>query len=110
MTSFILLTLLLSPFITFAAPSDFAGFVTVLLDLIGATIPVVMGLALLVFFLGLAKFILKSGDAKSHQDGKQFMIWSVIALFAMVSIYGLIIFGKNQLEFGGGIGMPLLPQ
>lgn len=110
MISIILFVFFISPLTTFAAPSDFAGFITTLLDLIGAAIPVVMGMALLVFFFGLAKFILKSGDAKSHQDGKQFMIWSVVALFAMVSIYGLIIFGKNQLEFGGGIGMPLLPQ
>jgi len=105
----ILILIFFFPFITFAAPADFAGFVTLILDLISVTIPVVMGLAVLFFAIGLAKFILKAGDAKSHADGKQFMIWSIIALFAMVSIYGLIIFAKNQFEFGGGIGFPLLP-
>ena len=49
-----------------------------------------VALALLFFFWGLAQFILKSGDAASHEEGKNKMVWGVIALFVMVSIWGIV--------------------
>jgi len=59
---------------------------------------VVAALALLTFFWGLVKFITKvGGDAKAAAEGKTFMVWSVIALFVMVSIWGMIYFIGAQL-------------
>ncbi len=97
------------PLIVLAAPSDFSGFISMLLNLIALLIPVLIGLALLFFFWGLARFILKAGDLKAREDGKNIMIWGIIALFVMVSLMGLIAFAKKELEFGGGTLIPLLP-
>ncbi len=52
--------------------------------------------ALLVFFFGLVKFILKSGQEKA--EGKGIMVWGLIALFVMISVWGII--GFFQDEFG----------
>ena len=84
--------LLLSVFPTsvFAAIYNAQGLLVALLNLFNSLIYVVFGFALVLFFWGLAKFILKSGDEKSHEDGRRLMFWGVIALFVMASIWGII--------------------
>lgn len=67
-------------------------------DLVRIAIPIIGGLALLYFFWGLAKFILKSGDTKAQEEGKNIMIWGIIALFVMMTVWGLVGFIQDNLE------------
>lgn len=61
--------------------------------LINTAIAVVIAIALLIFFWGIVKFIFKvGGDEKAEEDGKRIMKWGLIALFVMVSIWGIIRF------------------
>jgi len=57
-----------------------------------ALIPIVIGLALLAFFYGLVKFLFSNASADAKDDGKRIMIWGVVAMFVMVSIWGLVNF------------------
>ena len=86
-------------------------------ELIGILLPIVVALALLFFFWGLAKFILASGDEDAKDQGKRIMIWGVVALFVMASVWGLVAFfgnltgvdqGQNLLNVPGvgGVGNP----
>ncbi len=50
----------------------------------------IIGLALLYFLWGLSKFVLNSGDEGAVKEAKQMMVWGVIALFVMVSVWGLV--------------------
>ena len=61
-------------------------------------IPLVFALALLFFFWGVAKYIWSAGDAK--EEGKQIMVWGVVALFVMSSIWGIIYFIGDELMPG----------
>ena len=89
----------------------FADIIEIFLNLIEMLIPIMAGLALLVFFWGLAKFIMNvSGDEKAVSEGKDLMIWGVIALFLMVSIWGIIAFLSGELGFGSSLTFPLLPE
>ena len=56
----------------------------------GDAITITIGLAIAFFFYGLAKYILNAGDEEKKKEGKSIMIWGVIALFVMVSIWGII--------------------
>lgn len=64
-----------------------------LIDLAGgiiqALIPIVIGLAVLVFLWGVLKYVLNSSDA-GKSEGRTFMLWGIIALFVMVSVWGLV--------------------
>ncbi|MDO8590305.1 MAG: hypothetical protein Q7R69_03500 [bacterium] len=96
---FALVALLLPGFV-FAAP--LTG-LKALIEAIGAltktSIIVLAGLSLLVFFWGLVKFIFHvSGDEKAIEEGKRIMKWGLIALFVMVSVWGIIKFMQVQLE------------
>ena len=59
-------------------------------DLINIAGPIVVGLALLYFFWGLASYIFSSDDPEKKESGRNIMIWGVIALFVMVSVWGLV--------------------
>ena len=96
---FILLTSTLSlvaasPFIAFAQPT-FEGFGRALTNfrgILNTLSTVIIGLALIFFFWGLAKFILSAGDEEKAKEGKQIMLWGIIAFVIMIGIWGIINF------------------
>lgn len=59
-------------------------------NIINFLIPVAFALAVLYFFYGLAKFILDSGNEEAKVQGKNIMINGIMALFIMVTLYGII--------------------
>ena len=90
-----LLILALIAFPAVASAQDL-GNLQELLDAVGSLVeralPIVVGIALLGFFWGLAKFIFSAGDEGAKDEGKRIMIWGVVALFVMVSVWGLVNF------------------
>ncbi len=73
--------------------------------LIELLFPIAVALAVLFFIWGLAVFILHSGDEKSAEEGKRKMFWGVLALFVIVSIWGIVAFLGNVFGVGqGGTG------
>ena len=72
--------------------------------LINQLLPIVVALALLAFFWGLAQFIFASGDEGAKDEGKRRMIWGIVALFVMVSVWGLVGFIGSALGVGQGGG------
>lgn len=59
-------------------------------DVFDALIPIFVALALIYFIYGLAQYILKAGDEDGRRGARDTMIWGVIALFVIVSIWGLV--------------------
>jgi hypothetical protein len=60
------------------------------LGIIQILIPIAFALAVLFFFWGIARYIWYLG--KEKESGKQIMIWGVIAIFVMSSIWGIVSF------------------
>ncbi len=59
-------------------------------------VPLAFAAAMLFFFWGVAKYIRSEGEGKD--DGKRIMVWGVVALFVMSSVWGLVFFLRR--EFG----------
>jgi hypothetical protein len=79
-------------------------YVTCLLD--RSVVPLLFGIALVVFLWGAVKFI-QASESSEKEEGRQFMLWGVIALTVMVSVWGLVsIFGTT---FGIKTVIPQLP-
>ena len=108
------LAIMLVPFLAHAqqGPTNFTQVVQLFIDLLKTAIPLIVGLALLVFFWGLVKFISTAGDVKSHDAGRSLMIWGIIGLFVMISIWGILQFLGDQLGFtnNGSTSITTLPQ
>lgn len=71
---------------------DIKTFLCAFADLTQLATGILGALALLVFFWGLVKYIVKADDEKAKESGRNIMVWGVIALFVMFSIFGLVRF------------------
>jgi len=83
--SFVTLAL---PAVAFAATS----LTTLILEtqrILGMLIPLAITAALLAFFWGLIKYVW-SGGGEKHEEGRKIMIAGIVALFIMVSVWGII--------------------
>jgi hypothetical protein len=90
-------------------PRKFSDVIDLFIRLGTAVTPVIASLALLVFFWGLVKFIRKSGEG-DIKDGRDLMIWGGLALFVMVSVWGILRFLSGEFGFGGITGVLQLPS
>lgn len=95
-------------------PNDtFAQMVSWAICLINQTIiPFIFVLATLVFLIGVLRFVANGADEEARKKGKQFMVWGVIAMAVMVSIWGLVrlITGTLQLNNDSTITVPEAPK
>lgn len=46
--------------------------------------------ALLYFFWGILKFVMNAGEVSGRDEGKQSILWGLIGMFIMVSVFGII--------------------
>jgi len=60
-------------------------------------IPLIISAAIIVFLYGVLRFIVKSsaGDADGRKEGVNFMIYGIIGIAVMVSVWGLVAFVTN---------------
>lgn len=85
------------------------GLVDNIRDLLNSILPILLALAVIYFFWGLVKFIKSAGDPKAREEGKGVMIWGVIAIFVMVSVFGIINWLGDTTGLDSGT-VPNLPQ
>lgn len=78
----------------------------------GVLIPLVLGIAFLMFIWGVFKFFILGGsDSEKQGEGKSLMIYAVAGFVLILSFYGLINFLTSGLGFGGGtIDVPSVPE
>jgi hypothetical protein len=90
---------------TFSSVTDLINFFTGLIY--SSVVPLLIGLALVVFFWGLVVFIQKSDSAAEQEKGRSMMLWGIIALFVMFSVWGLV--GILASTFGLRVCLPGAP-
>lgn len=99
---FIYSFLALFPTVSFAALDGVRGLLMGAQGVLNLLVPVMFGIAVIYFFWGMGQFVLHdAGNDKTRADGKQKMLWGLIALFVMVALYGILKF------VGNAIGIPV---
>lgn len=80
-------------------------------NILNRLIPLLILLALVVFFWGLVQYIINPGEG--HANGKTKMIAGLLALFIMLTVFGIIKVAQNTLGIGGndlgGVTIPQVP-
>lgn len=91
--------------VTLGKATDLVRQGKIIIDLL---IPMAFALAIIYFFYGVAKYISKAGDPKEAAAGKSIMIYGVIAIAVMASLYGIIFYLQTSLGVnpGGVIEVP----
>ena len=82
--------------------------VKVISDIINGLIPVALALTILIFFWGLAMYLLDAGNSEKKADGIRMMAMGVAAIFVMVSIWGIV--GVLQQTFKVDKSKPIVPD
>lgn len=84
------LALLFAPSVVFAA-DGLEGVLLVFGRLISIATPIIVGFALLVFFWGLAVYVMNfSAEEKDKKKGRDIMTYGLLTLFVIVSVWGLV--------------------
>ena len=72
-----------------------------------AVIPLIFAVAVAFFIWGAVQFfILNAGEETKREQGRQFMIWGIVALAVMLSVWGLVGILTNTFGIEGSV----LPQ
>jgi len=84
--------LVLLPVLVFAAdPITFDSLVSgTFLRILNSVIVLIFAIALVIFIWGVVQYVINQEDSAEREKGRSFMIWGIIALFIMVSVYGLV--------------------
>lgn len=119
MRKLIYTTLFLAPVLTMAQNTivsnqtgNLAAFLKLLAGYINLAMPVVIGIALLVFLWGVLQFIFAADNDEAREKGKSKMIYGIIGLFVMVAVWGLVQFVASTLgiSLGGNVTGSNIPS
>ena len=80
----------------------FADIIDLAIQYIKLIIPLLMGVAVVIFLYGVVKYIGSAGEVKSREEGRRFMVYGIIGLAVMTSVWGLVAFVTNTLGLPSG--------
>ena len=95
---------------TLSSNSTFADLMCYITKIINdSVIPLLFALATITFFWGVIKFFFINAEEEAKRaQGKQYMIWGIVALAVMLSIWGLV--GILENTFNINVGTSVLPH
>ncbi len=104
---FLSLGLLATPIVASAATLN--TILVTLKGLLDLLIPIIITLAVVYFFYGLAQYV-TAKDESGKQEARDTMIYGIIALFVMVSVWGLVgVIGTTfGITSGGSVPLPVV--
>jgi uncharacterized membrane protein len=70
--------------------TDFKSLMQLFLNLLATFMSLLYAAAFATFFWGIVQYIFNTDDPTARQKGTQWMVWSVVALFVMVTLWGII--------------------
>ena len=78
----------------------FTDALTTLGNFLDLLVPFLVGLAVVLFLWGVLTYVMAGADDEKKKNARNFMIWGIIAIFVMVSVWGIIeiltnLFGTN---------------
>ena len=105
------LIVFLTPVISFAqTPNDLNDLMLLAVVILDTIIPILIGLAVLMFIWGVFRYY-ASDNANTKKEAVKIIGYGVVAIFVMVSLWGLVNFIGNSLNlningFGSGNTLP----
>jgi zinc transporter ZupT len=76
--------------------------------IVNSIIPLLFAVAIAAFIWGIIQYFLNPENEENRKKGKSYMIWGLVSLFVMLSVWGLVAVIGNT--FGVGTVIPQLSQ
>src|SRR3989338_3739048 len=82
--------------------TNFRSLIAIFQNIIDAVIPFLVGLAVMLVLYGIVGFISHAADEEKRTEAKNFIIWGIIGIFVMVSVWGLVNILVKTFNLDGG--------
>ena len=83
------------------------GLVKFIQSALNTAVGLLIAAAVVWFLWGVFKFIMSAGDSKARDEGRSAMIYGIIGLAVMVSVWGLVRWVTNTAGTSGGSALPV---
>ncbi len=100
--------------LTVSAAATFADALGIIQGLLNGLLPILIALAVVIFLWGVLKYIRASDNPEQRTEGRELMVYGIVAIFVMVSLWGLVniiidvFFDASDLTISGG-NVPQFP-
>ena len=74
--------------------------------IINPAILVIFTAGFFLFVWGLVQFVMELNKGGEHEEGKQHMLWGIVGMFVMASVYGIIALLDNTFDLGAFSSTP----
>ncbi len=92
------------PFV--ANAQSITGVTTLLSALINYAIGILIGVAIIAFFMGLIRYLFSAKGEDTKKGAIKLMIYGILAIAVMLSVYGLVRLLQNTFGVGNGTAVP----
>lgn len=99
--SLLVSALLPSVALAVATPGSFRELVNLFLGHMTTIIEILFLIAVLVFLWNIAQLILNAGNSEVNTDMKKKLVWGVVIMFVLVSMWGIIQFLGDSVGISG---------
>ena len=97
------------PFIALAQTDKLTGVAENVLKTVNVVVTIVFVFAILIFGWGIVRFIAAAGDAEKVKKAKSMIVWGVVGIAVLASVFGLIGFLQSYFGVGSGSGNIVIP-
>ncbi len=70
--------------------TSFQNAITSISNLIGQVIPLIIGIAVLLFLIGLLRYVTAGADEEAKEAARGMIIYGIIVIFVMVTVWGFV--------------------
>ncbi len=70
--------------------TDIFSLLALLIEILNYIIPFLIAVAVVIFLVGVVKYISAAGDEEKRKSGRETMMWGIVGLFVMVAVWGLV--------------------
>ena len=74
----------------FAVVTTVPQLLTKIEEILNVIIPFIIGLAVFTIIWGIFTYITKAGEEEKRSEAKLYIVWGIIAVFCMLSIWGFV--------------------
>ena len=79
------------------APLDLPVVQKFFTSVVDPVVQLLFAVAVVYFIYGVFTYIRRSGDSEARTEGANHILWSIVGLFIMVSVWGIITLIKNSI-------------
>ncbi|MEN9649635.1 MAG: hypothetical protein RL094_602 [Candidatus Parcubacteria bacterium] len=87
--------------------TSFGDLIVRISEILNRLIPLIISMTVLVFIWGVFKLVMAGDNADSRKEARSTITFGIVALFVMVSVWGLVNILKSSF-FGSGLIIPQL--